>query len=65
MSKTGFDNKQKSFNKRTISNKTKHSKVQKKLNSLITKDYNCFLCRIYFTSNDGSQNRFINQHLPL
>ena len=26
------------------------------LNSLITKDYNFFLGRIYFTSNDGSKN---------
>ena len=29
------------------SNKTKHLEVQKKLNSLITKDYNFFLGRIY------------------
>ena len=34
---------------------------QKKLNSLITKDYNFFLGRIYFISNDGSQNIFVYQ----
>ena len=46
------------------SNKAKHLEVQKKLNSLMTKNYNFFLGRIYFTSNDKSQNTlFINQHL--
>ena len=30
-----------------------------KLNSLISKDYNFFLGRNYFTSNDVSQNTFI------
>ena len=44
-----------------MSNKTKHLEVQKKLNSLITKDYNFFLGRIYFTSNDGSQNTLVYQ----
>ena len=39
----------------------KHLEVQKKQNSLITKDYNFFLCRIYFRSNDGSQNTFVYQ----
>ena len=34
---------------------------KKKLNSLITKDYNFFLGRIYFTSNDGSQNTLVYQ----
>ena len=38
ISKTDFDNKILSFNKRSASNKTKHLEVQKKLNSLITKD---------------------------
>ena len=32
-----------------------------KLNSLITNDYNFFLGRMYFTSNDGSQNTFVYQ----
>ena len=56
MKKTNFDNKLKRFNKRSTSNETKHLEVQKKLNSLITKAYNVFLGRIYFTSNDGSLN---------
>ena len=38
--------------------KIKYLEIQKKLNSLITKDYNFFLGRIYFTSNDESQNTF-------
>ena len=58
---TDFDNKLTSFNKRIASNKTKYLEAQKKLNSLITKDHNFFLGRIYFTSNDGSQNAFIYQ----
>ena len=58
---TGFDNKLTSFHKRITSNKTKYSEVQKKLNSLITKDYNFFFGRIYFSSNDGSQNTFFHQ----
>ena len=41
--------------------KIKYLEIQKKLNSLITKDYNFFLGRIYFTSNDGSQNTFVYQ----
>ena len=35
MNKTDFDNKLTSFNKRITSNKIKHLKVQKKLNSLM------------------------------
>ena len=61
MTKTDFDNKLTSFNKRIASDKTKHLEVQKKLNSLITKDYNFFLGRIYFISNDGSRNTFVYQ----
>ena len=56
MSKTDFDNKLTSFNKQISSNITKHLEVEKKANSLKTKDYNFFLGRIYFTSNDASQN---------
>ena len=59
--KTDFDNRLTSFNRRITSNKTKHLEVQKKLNSLITKDYNFFLGRIFFTSNNGSQNTFVYQ----
>ena len=52
MSKTDFDNKLKSFNIKINS---------KNLSSLIIKDYKFFLGRMYFTSNDGSQNTFIHQ----
>ena len=60
VSKTDFHNKLISCNRKSTSNKTKYLAVQKKLNSLTTKDYNFFLGRIYFTSNDGSQNTFLN-----
>ena len=40
-----FDDKLTSFNKQIISNKIKHLEVQKKLNTLISKDYNFFLGR--------------------
>ena len=56
VTKTDFDNRLTSFKRRINSNKTKYLEVQNKLNSLITKDYNFFLGRIFFTSNDGSQN---------
>ena len=59
--KTDFDNKITSFNKQITSNKTKLLEVQKKLISLKTKDYNFFLGRTYFTSNDGFQNMFVYQ----
>ena len=61
VTKTDFDNKLTSFNKRITSNKTKHLEVQKKLDSLITKDYGFFSGWIYFTSNYGSQNMFVYQ----
>ena len=61
VNKTDFENKLRSFNRRITSNKTKDLEVQKKLNSLIIKDYNFFLDRIYFTSNEGSQNTFFYQ----
>ena len=56
---TVFDNILTSFNRKTISNKTKHVEVEKKLT--ITKDYNFFLSKVCFTSNDGSQNTFAYQ----
>ena len=59
--KTDFDNKLTSFNRKTTSNKTKYLEAQKKLNSLKTKDNNFFWCRIFFTTNDGSQNAFVYQ----
>ena len=61
MRKTDFDNKLTSFNRKITLNKTKYLKVQKKLNSLITKGYNFFLGRICCTSNDVSRNTFIYQ----
>ena len=64
VNKTDFDNKLTTFNRQITSNKTKHLKVQKNLNCLITKDYNFFLSRIYFTSNDGSQSTFVYQPTP-
>ena len=59
MSKTDFDKKLTSFNRRITLNKTKQLEVHKKLNSLITKDYKFFFGRIHFTSNDASQNKFV------
>ena len=56
-----FDNKLTSFNKQITSNKTKHLETEKRPENLITKDYNFFLGRICFTSNDGSQNMFVYQ----
>ena len=61
MTKPDFDQKPTSFDKRITSNKTKSLEVQKKLGNIITKDYNFFLSRIYFTSNDGFQNTFVYQ----
>ena len=61
MNKTNFDDKLISFYKRITSNKTKSLEVQKKLDSLITRDYNFFLDRTYFISNDESQNTFVYQ----
>ena len=61
VTKTDIDSRLTSFNRLITSNKTKHLKVQKKLNSLITKDYNFFFGRNYFKSNDGSQNTFAYQ----
>ena len=57
MTKTDFNNKLTSYNRRNT-NKTKHLEFQKRINSLITNDYIFFLGRMYFTSNDESQNTF-------
>ena len=40
VNKTDFDNKLTRFNRHIESNKAKHLEVQKKLNSVITNDYN-------------------------
>ena len=37
------------------------TRLNKCIHSLITKDYIFFLSRIYFTSNDGTQNTFVYQ----
>ena len=50
MNKTDFCNKLTSLNGKITSNKTKHLEVQKKLDSLRTKDYMFLSGRIYFTS---------------
>ena len=61
MNKADFGNNVTSFNRRITSNETKYLKVQKKLNSLIAKDGNIILGRMYLTSNEGSQNRLVYQ----
>ena len=61
MNKIDFGNKLISFNRKIISNNTKYLEVLKKLNSLTKRDYNFFFGRIYFISNDGSQNTFVYQ----
>ena len=59
MSKTDFHNKLTSFKRKITSNKIKYLEVQKKLSSLITKYCSFFLGRIYFKSNNRSQNTFV------
>ena len=61
VSKTDFDNKLISCNRKITWNKTKYLEVIKNLDSLATKDYNFFLGKIYFISDDGSQNTFVYQ----
>ena len=64
LNKTDFDNKLTSLNKRITLNKIKHFEYQKKLNSLVTKDYNFFLDRTYLqVIMDLKTHLFINQHL--
>ena len=60
-SKTDFNNKPISLNRKLPQIKKKYLEVLKNLNSLSTKDYNFFIGRIDFTSNDGSQNKFVYQ----
>ena len=64
MNKTDCDNKLTNFHNWITSNKTKHLEVQKKLNSLLTKDYNFFLGILYLTSNDESQDTLVYQPTP-
>ena len=64
MTKTDFDKKLTNFNRKITSNKTKYLEIQKKLSSLITNYYNFFLGKVYFKSNDGSQNTFLYEPTP-
>ena len=66
--KTDFDGKLKNLNTKVTSYETKHIMVKNELNQLSeegkllsTKDYGFFLERMYFTSDDGSQNTFVYQ----
>ena len=47
--------------KKITSNKAKCLEVQKRLNSLTTKEYNVSIGRVYFIGNDDFQNMFIYQ----
>ena len=57
------------INKKVTSNKTKHvlvvenelNELSEKVKLLSAKDYSFFLGRIYFTSNNVSQNMFVYQ----
>ena len=62
MSKTNFDNKLTSFQRKIKQNKTKSSEIPKKLNSLITKYY-IFLAKFILQMMMDLKTRwFINQH---
>ena len=65
MTETDFDKKLTSFNRKITSNKTKYLEVQKKLNGLITKEYNFFLAEfILQVMMEGLKTRLlINRHL--
>ena len=64
VNKTDLDNKLIRFNRKITSNKTKYLEVQKKLNSLITEEYNFFLDRIFVqVMMDLKTCLFINKHL--
>ena len=60
------DHKLTSFNRRITLNKTKHLEVQKKLNSIITNNYNFLGVEFILQVMMGLKtNFFINQHLML
>ena len=66
--KTYFADKLKNLNKKATSGKTKHVLVENELNELSekfkllsAKHYTFFIGKVYFTSNDGSQNMFVYQ----
>ena len=49
------------MNRKITSKNKKYLEFLKKINSLTTKDYTFFLDKMYFASNDGSQNTFVYQ----
>ena len=61
MTKTDFDKKIVSFNRKVTLNKTKHLEVQKKISGLMTNDYNFSIDKMHFISNNGFQNKFTYQ----
>ena len=64
VTKTDFDKKLTSFNRKITSNETKNLEVEKELNSLVTKNCNFFSGRIYLqVIMDLKTRLFINQHL--
>ena len=60
VTKTDFDAKLSSFNKKNTENKTKHSLVQNKLKKLKTFDSSYFIGENYF-EEDGAQNYLVFQ----
>ena len=60
MNKNDFGKKLKKKKKKR---KTRHLQIQKKLNSLLIKDYNFLLGRMYFTDDGDFQNMFIDQSI--
>ena len=63
VSKNDFDNKLMTFNKNITSNKTKYLEIQKKLNSLTTRESKFLLWRMYFICDYDSQNLFVYQSI--
>ena len=57
VTKTNFDNKLKSYNKKVVSNKTKNLHIEKKLNAF---DLSYF-CGKNYVDEDGTQNWFVFQ----
>ena len=62
MTKTDFDAKLSSFNRKITENKTKHLLVQNELNKLKTFDSSYFIGKSHF-EEDGAQNYLVFQPL--
>ena len=58
MTKTDFDAKLSSFNRKVTQNKTKHLLVENKLNKLKTFDLSYFIGKSHF-EEDGTQNYLV------